>query len=177
VEIKCWIRAADPTLADADMSRPKIWRSAHHWLHAVFRWAAVAERRYARTRSPSPTKWSAWIKAPHAADDTGALLLTLIIASDHHRPVLPPGRRPSPASPTVGTVAQRPSWDGCCVWRKIEIVSIIAIFCNNRIVIVSNYKKWHRNITSFWCIAMCYRSLPYSRASIINLSSPLTTLT
>ena len=38
-----------------------------------------------------------------------------------------------------------------CVWptlKKIEIESINAVFCNNRIVIISNYTKWHRNITN-----------------------------
>jgi len=124
-------KCCSPTLADGDISRPKILRSAHHWLHAVFWWAA--------TDRPFADEVKCRINAPHAtpADNTGVLLLTLIIASDLHRPVLPPGRRPSPPSPTVGTVAQWPSCDGCCVWRKIEIASIIAIFCNNCIEVAS----------------------------------------
>ena len=46
--------------------------------------------------------------ARYAGDDTGALLLTLIIASDQRRPVLLPGRRPSPPARTVGTLHNGP---------------------------------------------------------------------
>jgi len=31
----------------------------------------------------------------------------------------------------------------------IDSKIVIAIFCNNRIVILSNYTKWNRNITTF----------------------------
>jgi len=142
-------KCCSPTLVDADMSRPKIWRSAHLAPRGVLIQRLFADKvkcldkRPARYAGTGRRHWSA--------------------STDTNYRIWPPPSSPPTRSPPLPRLLPRlvllhngpvENWDGCCVWRKIEIVSIIAIFCNNCIVIVSNFKKWHRNITNNLLISL-----------------------